>query len=136
MELVVDTSVVVAALLRPGDTRTIIFSPLLKLYSPERLEIEIIKNKEKFMKYSKLSEENFSGALNLLLKQIEIISFEQYKEKETQAKELCKARDESDWPFLALALRLNLSIWSYDPDLFKGQKKIPVVKTSDLYKLR
>ena len=134
MELVVDTSVVVAALLKPGNTRMLIFSPILKLYSPERLEVEIIKNKQKFKEYSKMSDDEFSAALNLLLKQIEIVSFEEYKEKEIQAKELCKARDESDWPFLALALKLNISIWSYDPDLLKGQKKISVVKTSDLIK--
>lgn len=132
MEFVVDTSVVVAALLKPGNTRTLIFSPLLKLYSPERLEVEIVKNKEKFKNYSSMSEEEFFEALNLLLKQIEIVQIEKYNEKEQEAKKLCKARDESDWPFAALALKYNLSIWTSDPDLLKGQKKIPVIKTSDL----
>ena len=133
MELVVDTSVVVAALLRPGATRDLIFNPLLRLYSPERLEAEIVKNKGKFMEYSKMTEEQFFEALNLVLKQIEIIQLEQYKEKEAAARIICK-RDESDWPFVALALRLRIGIWSTDPDLLKGQKEIEVVGTSELIK--
>ena len=135
MNLVVDTSVVVAALLKPGNTRTLIFSPMLKLYSPERLEIEIIKNKEKFKEYSHMSEEEFFEALDLLLKQIEIIPLEEYVKKTQEAKDLCKARDESDWPFAALALKLNIPIWTSDPDLLKGQKRVPVMKTSHLTKI-
>lgn len=135
MDLVVDTSVVVAALLKSGSTRALIFSPFLKLYSPERLEIEILKNKEKFKEYSNLTDEEFFGALNLLLKQIEIIPIQEYAQKTKEAKELCVARDETDWPFVALALKLNIPIWTSDPDLLKGQKIIPVMKTSDLIKI-
>ena len=134
MELVVDTSVVVAAVLKDGSTRNLVFNPLLKLYSPERLEPEILKNKEKFKECGRLTEEQFHESLTLVLKQIEIIPFEEYVEKELVAKEICK-RDESDWPFIALALKLHLTIWSNDPDLMKGQNKVKVISISDLIKI-
>ncbi len=134
MELVVDTSVVVASILRPGATRNLLFNPFLKLYSPERLEYEIVKNKEKFKEYVNFTEEQFQEALTLALKQIEIIPFEEYEKNEYESKELCK-RDESDWPFVALALKLNIGIWSTDPDLLKGQNKVNVISTSELLKI-
>ena len=135
MELVVDTSVVVAALLKQGTTRNLIFSPFLRLYSRERLEPEILRNKEKFKEFGGLTNDQFYDSLVLVLKQIEIIPFEEYAEKEIAAREICKQRDESDWPFIALALKLNATIWSTDPDLIKGQTKVKVLSTSDLIKI-
>src|SRR3989338_1354820 len=108
MELVVDTSVVVAALLKEGATRNLLFNSSLRLYSPERLELEIIKNKEKFKELARFTEEEFYESLALVLKQIEIVPFGGYKENEFKARVICK-RDESDWPFVALALRLNIA---------------------------
>lgn len=131
MELVVDTSVVVAALLMPSSTRTLLFNPSLKLCSPERLEYEIVKNKERFKEYSNLTEEQLFESLVLVLKQIEIIAFEEYRYLEGQAREACK-RDESDWPFVALALHRQVSIWSNDPDLLEENVGVPVISTQDL----
>ena len=66
MELVVDTSVVVAALLKEGATRNLLFNSSLRLYSPERLELEIIKNKEKFKELARFTEEEFYESLALV----------------------------------------------------------------------
>lgn len=134
MELIVDTSVVVAAILRSGNTRNLIFNSSLKLYSPERVQFEIMKNKEKFKKYANYSDQEFEEVVALILKQIEVLPFEEYKEKEVKAKEVCK-RDETDWPFVALALKLVAPIWTSDPDLLKGQDKVSVLTTEQLVKL-
>ena len=128
MELVVDTSVVVAAILKSGTTRNLLFNSFVKLYSPERLEAELFKNKEKFKEYANLTDDEFNNAVELVLKQIEIIPFEEYREKEPEAKSACR-RDESDWTFVALALRLNIAIWSNDPDLLEGQNKVKVLSS-------
>ncbi|MBI5047236.1 hypothetical protein HZC07_05920 [Candidatus Micrarchaeota archaeon] len=130
-EVVVDTSIVVAGLLRPGTTRNLIFTSALKLYSPEQMETEIRKNRIKFMQYGKVSEEEFESSVSILLKQIVVVQLKEYLEKEQEARKIC-SRDETDWPFVALALTLNIPIWSLDPDLLKGQKVVRVVRTSEL----
>ncbi len=93
-----------------------------------------MKNKEKFKEYAHFTEEQFSESLTLVIKQIDIIPLEAYRQNENEAREICK-QDESDWPFVALALKLNMSIWSTDPDLLKGQRTIKVISTSDLIKM-
>ena len=134
MELVVDTSIVVAALLRSGTTRSLLFNPQFKLFSPERVETEIVKNKEKFKQLGNFTEEQFFEAVAIVMKQMEITAFEDYKILEKEARIVCK-RDESDWPFVALALKLDLPIWSADPDILEGQRRVKVVSTPELLKI-
>lgn len=43
---------------------------------------------------------------------------EVYAILETEARQRLAGRDESDWPFVALALTLNCPIWTEDPDFF------------------
>ncbi len=81
-----------------------------------------------------MDENEFFEALGLLLRQIEIIPLEEYAGKSDEAQKLCK-RDQSDWPFAALALKLNIPIWTSDPDLLIGQKTIPVMKTAELIQI-
>lgn len=43
---------------------------------------------------------------------------EAYVTLEAEARKRLRGRDESDWPFLALALRFDCSIWTEDQDFF------------------
>jgi predicted nucleic acid-binding protein len=43
---------------------------------------------------------------------------EVYAESEPKARQRLAGRDESDWPFVALALKLNCPIWTEDQDFF------------------
>lgn len=44
--------------------------------------------------------------------------YEVYADLETEARRRLAGRDKSDWPFVALALRLGCPIWSEDQDFF------------------
>jgi predicted nucleic acid-binding protein len=43
---------------------------------------------------------------------------ESYADLEQEARRRLRGRDEADWPFLALALRLECPIWTEDTDFF------------------
>ena len=43
---------------------------------------------------------------------------EYYAAHETDARRRLRRRDESDWPYLALAMKLQCPIWTEDQDFF------------------
>ncbi len=60
----------------------------------------------------------FLKAVDLLETVVVPLDEEIYGAFETQAKQRIAARDEQDWPLLALALALDCPIWSEDNDFF------------------
>ncbi len=53
-----------------------------------------------------------------------------YQDHREQAEERIAARDPDDWPTVALALKLNLPVWSQDKDL--GVAGVEVFTTGEL----
>jgi predicted nucleic acid-binding protein len=53
-----------------------------------------------------------------------------YEDLREQAQERISARDPDDWPTVALALKLSLSVWSQDKDL--AVAGVEVLTTGDL----
>jgi predicted nucleic acid-binding protein len=49
---------------------------------------------------------------------VEIVDHSLYEEYETAARERVQIRDPSDWPIVAVALLLNIPIWTEDRDFF------------------
>lgn len=125
MQLVADTNIVVAALLRKGSTRSLLFSKKVELFSPDRVGIEILKHKEEFMEKASMKESQFQQALELLLGEISIIPVEDYSSLKPKALKICPKGHEDDWPFLALSLRLSCPLWSNDSAL-KSQSEVKV----------
>lgn len=78
MLLVIDTSIAVAALLRSGGTRTLIFSENFTLFSPDWIKDEIMSHKQEFKEKGNMDEEEFIGALELLLENINTYPEEEY----------------------------------------------------------
>jgi len=56
--------------------------------------------------------------LKQLKKFIQIVPLESFSEYEAAARYRLKDRDEDDWLFLALAMRLDCPIWTEDKDFF------------------
>ena len=54
----------------------------------------------------------------------------EYEDCRAEAEERIAARDPDDWPTVALALKLNLPVWSQDKDL--ADAGIEVFTTGDL----
>lgn len=69
------------------------------------------------MKYGKPAVD-VPASLEYLRQLIEPIDRELYGEFEAEARERLRGRDESDWPVLAIALGLDLNVWSEDQDFF------------------
>ncbi|MFH1256182.1 MAG: PIN domain-containing protein [Candidatus Diapherotrites archaeon] len=134
MQLVVDTNIIVSALLRKGDTRRLVFSKRFELFSPDRVKFEIAKNKHEFMQKGSMNEEEFLTAVELLLGNVSIVPAEEYAPLKNKADSLCPKGHEDDWPFIALSLKLNCGLWSQDSAL-KKQSIVNVYSTAGLIAL-
>jgi predicted nucleic acid-binding protein len=80
-------------------------------YLPEIL----IKRGLPLERVAQLVEREILGRLPML---VTPVPHEAYADFETPARERLARRDETDWPFAALALKLNCPIWTEDQDFF------------------
>ena len=135
MRLVVDTNVLVAALVARGTMRNLFFGSRLQLHSPAKALEEIEEHLPEFERKTGLSKHDLLKAAEILLQQVEIVPFREYREFAEEALALAKTvGDEDDWPFFALALKLGTPLWTNDAKL-KSQHKVKVLNTSELLKI-
>ena len=135
MKLVVDTSILFAALLRKSTVRELLLNPLFEFYVPEFCIEEIEKHVEEIVDRSGLSVENVYLLLGVLLASVHVVPVERILEKYTEAERIMGKIDKDDVPFIALALSFhNDGIWSEDKHFFK-QKKVKIWRTRDLLKI-
>ncbi len=131
MLLVIDTNIAVAALLRSGNTRTLIFSENFTLCSPDWLKDEIFSHKQEFKKKGNMNEKEFHDALDLLLENITTYPEEEYAHFKQTALKTCPKGHEKDWPFIALAIKLECPLWTNDAAL-KKQNQAKIMTTKEL----
>ena len=131
LELVVDTNIVLAGLLRPSVTQEILLSRQNRLFLPEYSLREIEKHSEEFMKRMGKTRREFEMALFTIISNVKIMPHEEYESLEQKALSLCPEKHRDDWPFIALALKLNCPLWSNDSAL-KRQTAVKVYSTSEL----
>ncbi len=134
MLLVVDTNILFS-FFRENPVRFVIVNA--KLFGLELLTSkynisELKDNKAGLLKYSKLNLEQVESVIDELDKFISGIASEEYKEFESEAKQL--APHDKDIPFFALALKLGCAIWSNEP-AFKEQSRVKVFNTRELLEL-
>jgi predicted nucleic acid-binding protein len=133
MKIVVDTNRIIAALIKNGASRKILFETRIEFISPDHTTVEIHKYKEEIIRKAKITNEEFEILLSLIFDRIDIISKEEYKPHLKEAENLIV--DMGDVPFIALALALKVDgIWSDDPH-FLGQNKIRIFKTKGMLDL-
>ena len=134
INLVIDTNIVISALIRKSFTRKLLCHPALTLFAPQILIVEIQKHQDLIQRKSKLTQAVYIKLQKSLLDHVISVPEEIYQPKLTEALDLIGHRDPKDVPFLALALSIKVEgIWSNDED-FKGQRKIVVFTTVDLIK--
>lgn len=131
MQFVVDTNIVVAALLRKGDTQKLLFSNLFEFFSPDFIRVEVLKHRQEFMQKASMNEAEFLNALELAFENIVVAPPEEYLQFEEKALSICPEGHKDDWPFIALSLKLDCAVWSNDSAL-KRQQKIKVFSTKEL----
>jgi len=131
MELVADTNVIVAAILRDGLTRRLIFNPELKLFAPKYVWEELREHRKELVGKIGLDEQDYEEAVKLIFSNISIIEYKTCKKFEAQACSI--SPDADDWPFLAVALWKGATLWSNDKRL-KQQDEVEVCSTAELFK--
>ncbi len=118
MRLIVDTNKIIACLLRDGKVRRLLFLPFLELYTVQYAFEEIEKHKKILL--TKVPKSAFDLILFKVKLKLKSVGFSAKDEKYIQiAKEITKNFDYNDFPFVALALKLNIPIWTNDKEMIK-----------------
>jgi len=132
MKLVVDTNIVIAALLKDSVTRKILLHPLFSFYLPEHAFGEIERHGEELMRKSGLTKHRFHQIVNVLKKHLTLVQTEEFIGHYPEAHSAMKDTDETDAPFVALALSFdNDGVWTNDRH-FDKQILVRVWSTADL----
>ena len=117
MHLVVDSNVVISAVLNKGNILDIFIKNFLEkrldFIAPNFLILEIGKHTEKIGKMTKFSSEEVLEMLEFVVGQITFVSDEYFKDKIGEARTILK-NHEKDVPYLALSLAFNCKIFSGD----------------------
>lgn len=129
MQLVVDTNVLISALLARAKTYELIVLGDLELFVPEFSLEEIDKHKVELRERMEVSEAEFDLALSLILSHVTVVSRQKYKPFEAEAKEICP--HPKDFTFFALALAMKVPLWTNEARL-KRQKEVVVYNTKDI----
>jgi predicted nucleic acid-binding protein len=132
MKFVIDTNIIISALIKPGKTREIIFENFFNFITPAYTLTEIEKYKREICIKSGMSVQELEEVINLLFKHIKILNPKVYSHLLLKASKLIL--DIKDIPFLASALSLNCPIWSDDKH-FQKQKEIKILTTKDILDL-
>ncbi|MEW6599427.1 MAG: PIN domain-containing protein [Nitrospirota bacterium] len=133
MRLVIDTGILISALLKDSATREILLLSSIEFLLPEYAFEEFERHKDKISKRSGLSTEDIDVLMALLTENITIVSASRIKPYMGKANKLIGSADPFDVPFVALALATeNDGIWSNDKH-FENLKGMKTWKTSDVF---
>jgi predicted nucleic acid-binding protein len=129
MKLVVDTNVVMSALIKNSVSRSLIFNPKLELFLPDFSLKEIEKYSPEILKKSGMKKAEFDLLLQLILSNFLVARRKKYENHLKKAEKICP--DKNDIVFLALALSLKIPLWTNDKSL-KNQSLVKVYSTEEL----
>ncbi len=134
MIIILDSNVVMSALIKNSQTRQIIFHSGYKFYHPKVALRNLEKYKEEIMKKTGMSEEEYEKLLKTLFENIILVDEADFLDKLEEAKMIMASIDIEDVPFIALALSMqNDGIWS-DDNHFQKQNKIKIWRTGEVMK--
>src|SRR3989339_355750 len=131
MDLVIDSNILFAALLKDSGTSDILFKH--KLYAPEFIFVEFRKYKDYLKGKTKRTEEQFNEFFDLFERNVILIPKEEVYLFIEKAERI--SPDAKDIPYLALALKLRCGLWSNDRDLKEKQDVVQVYTTEELIKM-
>ena len=135
MIIVIDTNILISALIRDSLTRRIIIGSGMNFVYPEISLHELRKYKEMILEKSGLTADEFNRLFEGILDYIVIVPTEVIREHLKEAKYIMLDIDPKDVVFVAAALSFeNPVIWSDDKD-FERQDRIKIVKTKQFARL-
>ena len=132
MDIVIDTNILIAALLRDNKIRELIVNSKDRLLVPEVIYQEIKEHKEELLNKSELSEEEFDTLMSKLGGYLTIVSNKKLVNFQKEAELIIGNIDKNDVLIIAASLtNNNCPIWS-DDNHFLKQKSIQIFKTQDM----
>ncbi len=134
MKLVLDTNVVLKALIKNSAVRGILLGRNHELFVPEHLFEEIADHKAEVIEKSGLSEKEVDSVLDVLLTNISVVPSDKVLSKWKTAEKAIGLVDKDDVPFIAAALSMGCELWSDDGHL-KRQTKVRVWSTKDIMRI-
>ena len=130
--IVLDTNVLISALIKDSTTRKIIVESGLPLAYPEVSFDELFRHRSLILRKGGYDSQTFNTILSTLLRYITLISSETIASHFKQAYRIMEHIDSNDAVFVATALALNrATIWSDDRD-FQRQTLVPILTTKEL----
>ncbi|MEK6898770.1 MAG: PIN domain-containing protein [Nanoarchaeota archaeon] len=130
--LVVDTNIIISALIKDSEVRKLLTHTYETLISPEIVYKEIEEHKEELLQKSKLSEDDLENTLFILSKHIITIKNSKILPFVEEAEKIIAHIDKDDVPIVATSLAHNsCPIWTDDKD-FRKQNKIRIITTKEL----
>lgn len=131
MKVVLDTNILISALIKNSITRKILFTSYFDFFYPKSSLNEINKHKDLILRKSGMAGKDYDDLFRALFEVVTIVREEIINENLNRAKKI-GIQDPDDLVFLACALGIPQSIiWSDDAD-FEGQSAIKVMKTKDI----
>ena len=122
MKLILDTNVIISGLVK----RSITLFKIIELYTknfeiliPEYVKDEVESKIDKISKASGLSYSEIKYILDVLFRMIKIVPKDVFIGKWEDAYRISKSFDVKDTPFIALALKLNIPIWTGDKKMIE-----------------
>ncbi|MEK6961039.1 MAG: PIN domain-containing protein [Nanoarchaeota archaeon] len=131
MKLVVDTNIIIAALIRDSMTRWLLTHLQDELMTIRFSKEEIEPYKPEILAKAKMKEAELDALIESLFDRIVIIDDTIVKQKMVAAGKIMDPIDPNDTPFIAAALATGADVWSDDAH-FKRQGTVRVWKTREL----
>lgn len=133
MKIVIDTNRIIAALVKKGTTRSILFDAAFDFITPDYTMSEIMEYEGDLRKKTNLTLDEFGILVALLLEHVTIIPGADYEKHLGPCQN--DISDKDDVPILAVALATGAEgIWTHDPH-FQEQRKAKVFTNYDLLKM-
>ena len=134
MLVVIDANELFSLLIKGSKlSKEIFLSKNIELIAPEFILEEFTNNKSELLSKAHRTETEFSEVLSVFKNRIKLISEQEFREFIPKALRLFPEHTK-DVQYLALALKLDCSIWS-EEKLLKKQSSIKVLNTNELFDL-
>lgn len=129
--VVVDTNILLSALITDSKTRSLVLNLDPQLVAPEAIHREIEDYRGLIREKSGLKPDELDTLLTTLFKYIQLVPTEELEPYTDEAEDGLIEVDQDDVVFLAAALAVDGSIWTDDTDL-QQQDRVPVYTISEV----
>ena len=131
MRIVIDTNLILSAIIKNSATRHMIMALEAEFYYPDESLDEIFRNKGEVLEKAGISEEEFNKIFLTIFKYLRLIKRIEFEKNIKKAEEIIGKIHKNDVIFVAAALTKDAIIWSND-EHFKKQNEVAVLTTKEI----